>query len=328
MARVLVTGGSGFIGTNLLESLLANQHTVLNLDIKPPQNSDHTDYFRHVDVLDKPALLEAFAEFQPTHVIHLAARCDLNEKQNIEGYKTNIEGTQNLVEAMKTIPGIERSVFASTRLVCPTGYHPKHEFDYCATTLYGESKVLGEKIVREAEGLPGAWCIIRPTSIWGPWYGTDYIRFFIAVAKGWYFHPGTIDPPKLFGYVKNLVFQVEKLLFEAEESSVHGRAFYLADYYPMAIRRWAETIAQKLGDKKIRTVPGPIMRAAAWTGDVLHSIGMRRFPMSSFRLRNMWTDTTGVPIEPIKEVTGDLPYSLEDGVQSTIQWLKTHNEIE
>ena len=320
MARILVTGGSGFIGTNLLEWLLEARHTVLNLDIKPPQNPEHGDFYRHVDILDRQPLTEAFAQFAPTHVVHLAARCDLNEKQNIEGYRANTEGTRNVIDAISTTPSIERSIFASTRLVCPTGYHPKSDQDYCANTLYGESKVIGEKMVRDAQGLPGAWCIIRPTSIWGPWYGTDYTRFFVAVAKGWYFHPGKVDPPKLFGFVKNVAFQIDTLLFAAEKE-VHGKVFYLADYYPMAIRRWAETIAHTLGGRKIRTIPGPIMRIAAWTGDLLHAAGLRRFPMSSFRLRNVWTDTTGVPLEPIERVTGNLPYSMKDGVETTVDWL-------
>lgn len=328
MARVLVTGGSGFIGTNFIEWLLEHDHTVLNLDIKPPQNEDHKNLYQEVDVLDREKVIGAFTEFQPTHVVHLAARCDLNEKQNIEGYKANTEGTQNIVDALVATPCVERTVFASTRLVCPTGYHPQHDQDYCANTLYGESKVIGEKIVREVEGIPGTWCIIRPTSIWGPWYGTDYIRFFIAVAKGWYFHPGKIDPPKLFGFVGNVSFQINQLLFESSEEEVHGKVFYLADYYPMAIRRWAETIADNLGGKKIVTVPGPVMRVAAWTGDVLHAVGLRKFPMSSFRLKNMWTNTTGVPIEPIEKLTGNLPFTMEDGVKKTIAWLRKNSLVD
>lgn len=328
MARVLVTGGSGFIGTNLLEWLLEAQHTVLNLDIKPPQNPLHQDYYRHVDVLDRAALIDAFTAFAPTHVVHLAARCDLNEKHSIEGYRANTAGTQHVVDSMIATPSVVRSIFASTRLVCPTGYHPKSDFDYCANTLYGESKVIGEKIVRDAQGLPGTWCIIRPTSIWGPWYGTDYTRFFVAVSKGWYFHPGRIDPPKLFGFVKNVAFQIDKLLFAEEDETIHGKVFYLADYYPMAIRRWAETIAEKVGGRRIRTVPGPVMRAAARTGDMLHACGLRRFPMSSFRLRNMWTDTTGVPIDPIEKITGELPYTLDDGVEATIAWLREQKLVD
>jgi nucleoside-diphosphate-sugar epimerase len=188
--------------------------------------------------------------------------------------------------------------------------------------------VVSEKIVRQAQGLSGRWCIIRPTSIWGPWYGTDYTRFFIAVAKGWYFHPGRIDPPKLFGFVRNVAFQIDKLLFSVSDEEFDGRVYYLADDYPMAIRDWANTIAQTLGRRKISTIPGPIIRVVAWVGDLLHALGYRKFPMTSFRLHNMWTDTTGVPIKPIREITGELPYSMKDGVEATVDWLKDQQRVD
>lgn len=328
MAKVLVTGGSGFIGTNLIEWLLEAAHDVLNLDVKPPQNQEHASLYQQGDVLDRDGVTNAFATFSPTHVVHLAARCDLDEKQSVDGYRANTEGTQNVVDAISAARSVERSVFASTRLVCPTGYHPQNDQDYCPNTFYGESKVIGEKVVRQADDLPGAWCIIRPTSIWGPWYGTDYTRFFTAVANGWYFHPGRIDPPKLFGYVKNVACQIDCLLFRASTDAVHGKVFYLADYYPMAIRRWAETIAAALGGRRIRTIPGPVMRTAAWTGDLLHAVGLRRFPMSSFRLKNMWTDTTGVPIHPIEQLTGALPFDLQQGVEETVAWLRKEGLVE
>ena len=327
MARILVTGGSGFIGTNLLEWLIDAGHNVLNIDIKPPQNRQQTDVYLRGDVLDASGLQKAFRDFTPTHVVHLAARCDLNEKRSVEGYRANIAGTQHVADVIAESPNIERSVFASTRLVCPTGYQPTGDEDYCPNTFYGESKVIGEKIIRDHRRLPGTWCIIRPTSIWGPWYGTDYTHFFVAVAKGRYFHPGRNDPPKLFGYVKNVAFQIDKLLFTTPDSEVHGKVFYLADYDPMTIRIWANTIAAALGGRHIRTIPAPIIRAAALTGDVLKMCGWKKVPMSSFRLKNMWTDTTGVPIEPIKTITGDLPYRLEDGVQQTISWLRDEHQI-
>ena len=74
--RYLITGGSGFIGSNLIEELLKKNYQIMNVDIKAPNIESHGSLWREQDILDFPGLLAAFREFQPTHVIHLAAQAD------------------------------------------------------------------------------------------------------------------------------------------------------------------------------------------------------------------------------------------------------------
>ena len=50
--RIIVTGGSGFLGTNLIEHFLANGVETLNLDSVPPRNNEHAPCWRDVDLLD------------------------------------------------------------------------------------------------------------------------------------------------------------------------------------------------------------------------------------------------------------------------------------
>jgi nucleoside-diphosphate-sugar epimerase len=324
--RVLISGGSGFIGTNVVESHLAGGHEVLSIDIKTPQKREHHKLFKRVDILDKRSLEGIFKDFAPTHVLHLAARTDLYEKKNLEGYAVNTKGVKNMVNAILSKPSVERSIFASTKLVCPTDYAPTSEDDYSPNTLYGKSKVIGEKIVKECASMRCAWCIVRPTSIWGPWSDIPYGRFFQMIARRPYFHPGRANPPKSFGYVGNFVFQIKKL-FDAPVGQIHKKVFYLTDYDRFTIREWADMISVKLKNKRIRTIPEPFVRLLAWGGDLLKLCGVKEPPFSSFRLRNMRANTTGIPIEPIKRITGPLPYSMEQGVEETIAWLQEHNLI-
>ena len=60
--RILVTGGSGFIGTNLITDLRQRDATVLNVDHSPPLNAGHTDIWRNIDVLDRPGLVSTIRE--------------------------------------------------------------------------------------------------------------------------------------------------------------------------------------------------------------------------------------------------------------------------
>src|SRR5688572_9329654 len=81
--RVLITGGSGFIGTNLVASLLAEGVPLVNLDVAEPLNQAHNGYWQQVDILDPARLTAAVQRFAPTHVVHLAARTDLGERKSL-----------------------------------------------------------------------------------------------------------------------------------------------------------------------------------------------------------------------------------------------------
>ena len=150
MDKILITGSSGFIGTNLVEFLLKNNlYNVLGFDINNPKIKKHTDVLRQIDIRDKNTLLKAVKEFDPTYVIHLAARTDLNGV-TLEDYDSNTNGVINLVEALSSLTNVKRVIFASSMYVCISGYNPKNCDDYKPHTVYGESKVITEKIVKNS----------------------------------------------------------------------------------------------------------------------------------------------------------------------------------
>ena len=174
--RILVTGGSGFIGTNLVE-YYKDQYEVLNLDIAKPRNESHFTYWKNGDILDEEKTIKIFSDFQPHYVLHMAARTDLDGK-TLHDYAANTTGVEHVISAINQTESIEKVIFASSRLVCEIGYNPKDEFDYKPSTIYGESKIIGEKIVRDSKKLNGNWIIVRPTSLWGPWFDIPYKNFF------------------------------------------------------------------------------------------------------------------------------------------------------
>lgn len=329
MAKILVTGGSGFIGTNVIEHFLSRGYEVLNIDIAWPQDINHNHIYKDVDILNLAGLKTVFKDFSPEYVIHLAARTDLHEKKDINGYLANTEGVENMVAAISVQNSVEKCIFASTKLVCPTDYTPKSTDDYCPNTLYGRSKVLGEKTLKNSTTMQCDWCIVRPTSIWGPWSIRPHIpygAFFQMISRGRYFHPGHSNPTRSFGYVGNVVFQFEKLL-EAPREQIHKQVFYMTDYDTFTIQDWADTISMKLKGKKVKVLPDLIVQLFAWAGDIMKFCGIKEPPFSSFRLANMRADTSGIPTGPIEKITGPLPYSMEQGVEETIAWLREYELI-
>lgn len=321
LERVLVTGSAGFIGRHLVQELLAGGHEVCGVD-RRLSGISHPRFREYLgDLLDREGIRERVAEAAPTLLVHLAARTDLDEQQELPGYSTNIDGVRHLVEAVAATPSIRRWICASTQLVCRIGYTPVGPDDYLPSTLYGESKVQTERIVKAADGGGVEWCLVRPTTIWGPGMNPHYLRFFRMIRDGRYFHISGGPTYKSYGYVGNTVHQLVRLL-DAETDRIHRQVFYLADYDPLALEDWAEAFRRALGAPRIRTLPLPVAAAVAKLGDVVNRLGARRFPFNSFRLGNVRTGYQ-VDVTPTAAVCGPLPYTMEQGVVETVAWLRS-----
>jgi len=317
--RIFISGGSGFIGTNLVEFYLNKGWEVLNVDIDSPQNIKHQEYWVKLDINDKEELSEILDKFQPDFILHFAARTDLSEKASLNNYRSNYLGVRNLIDSTRKLKNLKRIIFSSSQLVCKIGYRPKNEEDYCPSTLYGYSKVIGEEIVKSAGGFCKSWLILRPTSIWGPWFNVPYKEFFETIERGFYFHPGENEIIKKWGFVYNSVYQINKLLL-APNNLVHGKTFYLSDYKPIELGSFANLIQRKLCNKKIKTIPICFMNIFAFVGDFLSLLGLRNIPLTSFRLKNILTNEIQ-DTQQLQKICGDLPYTLEEAVDSTLGWL-------
>ena len=125
--KILITGSSGYIGSHLTH-LLKDEYEVHGLDINYPQVSPHTFY--HCDITHQFELPEEFDA-----VIHLAAKVNVGESEQIpiKYYITNLNGTMNVVNKVKT----KNFIFASTGAA-----------DGCESA-YGISKRAAEDVVRE-----------------------------------------------------------------------------------------------------------------------------------------------------------------------------------
>lgn len=323
--KILVTGGSGFIGTNYIELLLGTGHAeFINLDNCPPRNASHKSYWQECDLLDAYRLKRIIADFSPTHVVHLAAKTGLDEKK-LSDFSANMEGVENLILAIEKSTSVERVIFTSSLLVCRMGYVPKHDTDYQPTTLYGQSKVEGEKIVQAHEDLPYAWTIVRPISIWGPWGEEPYRNFFKAIAQGWYFHVGSGHYQRSLGYVGNTVYQIHQMLLAPAEK-VDKKTMYVADDQPSDLYDMANMIGEAIGARKIFHIPLWMAKLAALVGDMYKIIGGKNVPISSFRLNNIRTEYI-FDLSPIISVSGPLPYNMEKGIEKTVEWLRGRKEI-
>lgn len=322
--RILITGGSGFIGTNLISYLRRElpQATVQNLDSEAPRNESHFDVWQSSDLRDTSRVQEEFDFFAPTHLLHLGARTDLNGG-SVQDYEANTKGVEAIVRAANRSTTLQRAVYFSSRLVCKIGYSPRSDDDYCPPNAYGESKVQGERIVRALAR--HEWVILRPTSIWGPWFGVPYRDFFDSVLHGRYVQIGSRPIPKSFGFVGNTVHQVLAVML-CDTGLVAGRTLYLGDYPPLEVSDFASRIRRASGKKPLARLPEWSLRPVALAGDLLAGLGWKSVPLTSFRLNNLLTPMV-YDLTSLRRVAGDLPHSLDEGIEETLDWLREHDDL-
>jgi GlcNAc-P-P-Und epimerase len=316
---VIVTGGSGFIGTNLIFWLLEQGHQVLNLDKSKPLDASQNCVHHQVDILDATALRAIVDSFSPQWLFHLAARTDCDETTTVEaGYPANTLGSINVLNAVCGCRAVERVLVTSSQYVCCPGHQPSGDEDYCPHTVYGRSKVETERAVRRAR-LNCPWVIIRPTNIWGPWHMRYRRQVWRAIRRGIYLHPGGPPIIRSYGYAGNVVQQMIGLM-TTDASVVGGRVVYVGDP-PRDLRDWVNGFSFALRGRPVTVVPRPLLRAISLVGDLITKSSGREFLIHSSRYRSMVTSETA-PMAATYELLGPSPISLEQAVGETVLWLR------
>jgi UDP-glucose 4-epimerase len=177
--RVLVTGGAGFIGSHLVDALLARGSEVALLDHlrrTPRQwvtDALHRGARLHVaDVRDLDALRTAFAAVRPDVVMHLAAQVDVRRSVADAAFdaQVNVAGTVAMLEAARAVD-VPRILFASTAAVYGNPEHlPTAETEPIAPlSPYGTAKAAAEWYLQQYARLHGLSTLsLRMANVYGP----------------------------------------------------------------------------------------------------------------------------------------------------------------
>lgn len=162
--HILLTGGSGDVGTLLTRDLLAQGHEVTNIDMAMPKISGGT--FIQGSILDRNLLAHVMKDVDC--VIHIAAWHGIHEKTKspADFHDLNVTGTFNTLQAAADA-GVKKFIFISSTSVDD------------ATGIYGHTKLLGEDMVRTyAERYPNMTCLtLRPRAFIPSWNRQVYKKF-------------------------------------------------------------------------------------------------------------------------------------------------------
>jgi UDP-glucose 4-epimerase len=207
--RALVTGGAGFIGSNLVDALLQRGDEVAIIDdLSSGKESnlagalERGATLHRADIRDADAVAEIVGREQPDVVFHLAAQIDVRVSMGKPGFdaRTNVEGTVNVLDASRLAGSVKRFVFSSTggaiygetdEVPTPETVHPHPE------SFYGQSKQAAELYLGAYTRIYGLSTVaLRFGNVYGPRQDPHGEAGVVAIFCGKYETGGR---PKVFG---------------------------------------------------------------------------------------------------------------------------------
>jgi NADH dehydrogenase len=288
--KVLVTGGTGFVGTHLVNRLLQRGHAVAVLARHPEKTRNR--YNRPVetapgDVLD-PASLAAAAAGREA-LVHLVGIIHEEESQTFD--RMHREAAENVVAAA-TAAGARRYLHMSAMGSSED-----------APSEYGRTKAAGEKAVR-ASSLD--WTIFRPSIIFGP--GDGFVSLLAPIVRG---NPGFIPVigPGTTRFQPVSIYDVARVFADAlEKPETRGKAYEVGGPDVLTLNDIYREIAAAVGKPGKRLVHLPL-----WYGRILASLFewlARRGvfaspPLTRDQLRSLSRDSTADVSDTVATFGGD-----------------------
>ena len=325
--RALVTGGHGFVGSHVVELLLARGRRVRCLHRRsgtPALLAGLDVEAARGDGRDPAALAAALVDVD--EIYHLAALTRSRTRR--EMLATNVDGTRRLLAAARRagLPG--RFCFCSSLAAAGPAWdgRPLGEGDPCRPiTWYGESKLRAEEAVRAAA--PDlAVTIVRPPAVYGP-RDRDFLPVFRAAARGFQPILGTGRARTHFVYAADLA----RALVEAAGAEATRGAVYFATHPEiLTTAAFGEHVARAVGRRtRVFRVPAAALALVAGVGELAGQVTGSAPLLNRQRLKDLaapaWLCSAAALVR-------DAPWrprtDAAEGTRLTVAWLRAHGQLE
>jgi len=318
-ARVAVTGGTGFVGSHLVELLVERGYEVACL-VLPGESTRYLEglpvEYIEGSLLDRPSLLP-FLE-GCVAIVNIAGLT--RAKTEAEFMAVNAQGAVNLVEAALSIPSGPRHIVSMSSLAaggpCPDGRCLDEDDPPRPLTPYGRSKAALESALRSYEGRFSS-TFIRAPGVYGP-RDRDFLQYFRLVRRGLRVVAGGRSVMSIL-YVKTLVRAIADCL---ENPRARGQTFYIADSGEYDWDHLSEMIEAALGARTLRIrVPDWAVAIAAAASDAIALFARRPPLLSRHKLLEMRQERWVVSTAKAESLLGFKPsISTADAMAETAKW--------
>lgn len=272
MKNCIITGGSGFIGSHLIQHLLDNElySTIFVLDLVPPRVTEARLKYFYCDIR-KP--IDVHLPDTADICIHLAALCKEPGFDWDEYFLTNFDGTCNVCKWLDHI-GVDKLVFTSTMMTYRAGEKRNTEDSNTSPdTAYGISKLLAElaidKWASSAEGRIAK--SIRLGVVFGKWENGNYTRLYRALRRRLFFYIGRKNTVKASLYVKDAVRFMIHIIKNDTRYNIYNLAYNRED----SIEDICQAFAKQFGtNMRLPTIPYRLALSAAYFFELLNFLGI------------------------------------------------------
>ena len=319
--RVLVTGGSGFLGSHVAEQLSEAGHTVVAL-VRKSSNRKFLSTLKNVELAegsvdDRASVDRAMKDVDA--VVHSAGAVKATSEASF--FETNTQGTVNLLEAaLAHAPNLKRFVHISSLEACGPSLNggPVPVDQERPVTAYGRSKLAAEKeVLARKDKLPVV--ILRPAAIYGP-RDVEILEAFRAVSRRQYPVIGDGSMMGCYTYGPDCA-RACVLAITADVPS--GSVYFVDDGEPMTMARaMGEVLPNAVGTKPFvrMGIPFPILSLASFGVEAYGRLRKKAVMLTREKVAMLKCDWV-CDSTPTKAALGWTPeVRFADGAKTTYKW--------
>jgi len=338
---VLVTGANGWLGRNLVQTLLDGDPDCPLLREPQPQLTvramivpgDDASFLQglsprvevvETDLRNREDCRRFVAGCQRAILFHTAGV--IHPGRTARFFEVNVEGTANLLQAA-TESQVARAVVVSSNSPCGTNPHPDHIFDedspYRPYMSYGRSKVQMERLVRQFQQSGQIeTVIIRPPWFYGPHQPPRQSLFFRMIRAGRVPVVGTGENLRSMAYVGNIC---QALVRAALSKEANGQTYWIADEKPYSMNQIIDTIRELLKVEFGLSCAERPMKLPYFVGQIATvadaCIQKAGLYWQKMHVLSEMNKTIACSIEKARRELGYEPaVALKEGMRRSIQW--------